>query len=78
MSSLDIEKKRLNEQIAQYEKKKEEWRLQNKQLETYFSLSLEDIRQNFDKQLRDLVEKHNIELQIMEDALQQKQQRIDE
>ena len=66
------------EKLQFFEQKKEGWRQHSKQIEAYFQTQLEQIRGNFDQQLRELVEKHHYELQIMEQAIQQKQLKVDE
>ena len=73
VENLSRERTSLAEQLAKYDQKKEEWRRQTKQLEDYFNEHLESIRQGFDRQLRDLVENHRLETDILEQALQEQQ-----
>ena len=74
---LSRERADLDNQLSKYDQKKDQWRKSTKQLEDYFNEQLEGIRRGFDLQLRDLIEKQKLEIEILEDALQQKQLRVD-
>lgn len=78
LSSLSQQKASFIDKLAGHESKREEWRRTTKQLEDYFNQHLEGIRNNFDLQLRDLIDKQRQEINILEDALQHKQERIDQ
>ncbi len=78
VDQLSSDRASMADQIAAFELKKEEWRRHSKQIENFFQTELKQIRNNFDQQLRDLVEKHKVELQIMDQAMQYKQLTIDE
>ena len=78
IEKLSRERTTLAEQVAKYDKKKDEWRQQTKQLEGYFNDQLEGIRRGFDQQLRDLIENHRMETDMLEQALQNKQLKLDD
>ena len=66
VSQLDKDRSSWAQEIEKHAQKKQDWNNQTKVLEEYFNQKLEQITADFDGQLRELVEKHEIELKIMD------------
>ena len=69
IDKLGRERADLTDQLSKYDQKKDEWRRSTKQLEDYFNEQLDGIRKGFDLQLRDLIDKQRLEIDIFEDTL---------
>ena len=67
----------MKDKVKEFDAKKDEWRRNNEQLESYFRQQLETIRSNFDLQLRDLLDKHRMEIDMLESMMRDKQLKMD-
>ena len=63
------ERAALADKLSRFESKREEWGRSTAKLEDYFNKQLETIRSNFDLQLRDLIDKQRVEINMLEGAL---------
>ena len=63
------ERAALADKLSRFESKREEWGHSTAKLEDYFNKQLETIRSNFDLQLRDLIDKQRVEINMLEGAL---------
>ena len=69
VSKLCDDNASLIEKLDRYDAKRDEWRRSTKKLEEYFNVEIETIRNNFDLQLRDLLDKQRLEIDNYEEAL---------
>ena len=69
VSKLCDDNASLIEKLDRYDSKRDEWRRSTKKLEEYFNVEIETIRNNFDLQLRDLLDKQRLEIDNYEEAL---------